>query len=308
MHLTSVLPVAACNAALVDIDLQQQLTSELGLIWAARWKECGLVSEHHLRTMARIQDATKAFEIVDETLLWLRHLDDGMLAQLEPFNDCASVSTIEVEEKLERMVLSSSFVYGEEIWGVRILEFRGTRWLNTSCIVIGLTNLLRRYCTLGIGIIGPDWYNYAEHAAQLQVSASYGAFAGIGDFTNIIIGIVSPAGSCHWIAYFIETTTESGSRCTMFDPFQSSATYANLEEAVKKVIVPQLATTAELKFEKWEYCLQQDNHSCGIWCLTFLELMLNRIPWHDNFYKMTSSYRVRLLYQCVSCLEEVRSG
>lgn len=191
------------------------------------------------------------------------------------------------------MTLNKYTMTGEEIEGVRLLEFRGTQWLSSTCIRAGVIMLARRYVSIGVGNFMPDWYPDEGLDRQKKAAATHGAFY---ESVQRQIGVVN-TGGFHWVAFFIDLTS-TPARCTMFDPQQTASGYNALEKAIQSVIVPQLRGHPEVKFTRWVKCRQTDGHSCGLWSLFFLESLLSGNEWSDSSYKLEQYYRLRYLRLC----------
>jgi hypothetical protein len=59
-------------------------------------------------------------------------------------------------DTVENMTLNKYLMSGEEIEGVRLLEFRGTEWLGSTGLRAGLIMLSRRYVSDAVGFFTPD--------------------------------------------------------------------------------------------------------------------------------------------------------
>ncbi|KAF4141974.1 Adenovirus endoprotease [Phytophthora infestans] len=110
-----------------------------------------------------------------------------------------------------------------------------------------------------------------EPDRKRKAANAYNAFSG----TNTeVIGVLN-IGGVHWVAYHIDVRAQT---CRLFDPKQGTASYNELEAAVKEVVEPLLSLNSELTYYKFTSCLQEDSDSCGLWCLVILELTLGRTP------------------------------
>ncbi|GMF31128.1 unnamed protein product [Phytophthora fragariaefolia] len=209
----AILPRKVCTAAIAEIDMK--VAGEVGnIVYVARWDQFGYVTVKQLRAMALVIDARKALPIVQSTLEWIDKL-------LMP--------------STENMALNKYIMAGEEVEGARLLHFRGSEWLGSTCIRAGLIMLASRYVDKDVGIFMPDWYAYEDVPRQQTYAATHGAFH---DNVERQIGVVNAEG-VHWMTFCIDLTTDPAS-CVMFDPQQQTSRYNDLECALNKAIVPQL--------------------------------------------------------------------
>ncbi|KUG01791.1 hypothetical protein AM587_10014995 [Phytophthora nicotianae] len=158
--------------------------------------------------------------------------------------------------------------------------------------------LAKQYAKLGVGIVGPGWYNYMDVGAQINDAGSNGAF---NKLNNRVVGVVNPRGSHHWLAYHISVGSSGKIICHLFDPMQNWDRYKTLQHQIKTVIAPTYQARfeiADVEFIRWHHCKQQDGHPCGVWSLFSLESMLSSHEWCDECYTMEQFYRLRLLHHC----------
>ncbi|KAE9205237.1 hypothetical protein PF004_g17619 [Phytophthora fragariae] len=95
--------------------------------------------------------------------------------------------------------------------------------------------LARRQVDKDVRIFMPDWYPYEDMSRQQMYAATHGDFH---ENVQRQVGVVNAEG-VHWIAFFIDLTTDPAS-CVMFDPHQRASRYTDLESALSKAVVPQL--------------------------------------------------------------------
>ncbi|ETI35434.1 hypothetical protein F443_18229 [Phytophthora nicotianae P1569] len=73
-----------------------------------------------------------------------------------------------------------------------------------------------------------------------------------------------------------------------------------LKSGVQSVIEPLIGMKDRLTYEKITWCIQKDNTSCGVWCLSILELLLAGHPWVDSLYKVQPYLRLRYLFMAIN--------
>ncbi|GMF19921.1 unnamed protein product [Phytophthora fragariaefolia] len=214
---TAILPRKECAAAIADIDMK--VAGEVGnTVYVARWDQFGYAIVEQLRAMVLVIDARKAIPNVKSTLEWIDKLLMPSTGVSPPFDDCLEVPTV------QNMALNKYIMAGEEVEGVRLLHFRGSEWLGSTCIRAGLIMLARRYVDKDVDIFMPDWYAYEDVPSQQTYAATHGAFH---DNVERQIGVVNAEG-LHWMAFCIDLTTDPAS-CVMFDPQQQTSRYNDLE-------------------------------------------------------------------------------
>ncbi|KAF4150538.1 hypothetical protein GN958_ATG00313 [Phytophthora infestans] len=180
-----------------------------------------------------------------------------------------------------------------------LLSFRRCQWLSTTSILTATHALAIKYGETGV--VSPSFAGMKEPDRKRKVANAYNAFSG----TNTeIIGVLN-IGGVHWVAYHIDVRAQT---CRLFDPQQGTASYNELEAAVKEVVEPLLSLNSELIYYKFTSCLQEDNDNCGLWCLVILELTLGRTPWNKVLYELVPYLRLRYLGMCTSYIEEQRGG
>ncbi|KAE9091692.1 hypothetical protein PF010_g18097 [Phytophthora fragariae] len=89
--------------------------------------------------------------------------------------------------------------------------------------------LARRQVDKDVRIFMPDWYPYEDMSRQQMYAATHGDFH---ENVQRQVGVVNAEG-VHWIAFFIDLTTDPAS-CVMFDPHQRASRYTDLESALKR--------------------------------------------------------------------------
>ncbi|KAE8990928.1 hypothetical protein PR001_g21368 [Phytophthora rubi] len=185
--------------------------------------------------MVLVIDARKAMPIVKATLEWIEKLVMPSDELRAPFNDCMEIPKFILKDTVENMTLNKYTMAGEEIEGVRLLEFRASEWLGSTCIRARLIMLARRHVDKDVRIFMPDWYPYEDMSRQQMYAATHGDFH---ENVQRQVGVVNAEG-VHWIAFFIDLTTDPAS-CVMFDPHQRASRYTDLESALSKAVVQQL--------------------------------------------------------------------
>ncbi|KAF4133691.1 Ulp1 protease family C-terminal catalytic domain-containing protein [Phytophthora infestans] len=139
-----------------------------------------------------------------------------------------------------------------------------------------------------VGIVNPTFVGFVSQKTKLKVAASFGAFKEAKDPD---IGCVN-LNDNHWVAFRVDATSGVD---LMFDPMQSEQNYEKLRTIVSLTVEPHLKTGGELSFEKVYWLEQQDEHSCGVWCIVFLELFLSGQTWEDSLYNLQPFLRLRYL-------------
>ncbi|KAG1687579.1 hypothetical protein DVH05_004776 [Phytophthora capsici] len=83
---------------------------------------------------------------------------------------------------------------------------------------------------------------------------------------------------------------------------QLTSNIAAVKEEVLNVVEKMLGMTDQLHYQVVTGCIQKDNHSCGVWCLVVLELLLfGARPstwddyWSDTLYGALDYLRLRYL-------------
>ncbi|KUF90978.1 hypothetical protein AM588_10002870 [Phytophthora nicotianae] len=107
-------------------------------------------------------------------------------------------------------------------------------------------------------------------------------------------------------AFFVNLDTTT---CYLFDHMQLKSNLSQLKSAVGAIVEPMLGIEDRLSYEVVTGCLQNDNSSCGVWCLVVLELQLFGATlqswsdfWNDSLYDVLDYLRMRYLYK-VEALE-----
>ncbi|POM71225.1 Hypothetical protein PHPALM_12230 [Phytophthora palmivora] len=91
----------------------------------------------------------------------------------------------------------------------------------------------------------------------------------------------------------------------MFDPLQSDSNYKIIEKSMGQVVAGILGLKDMLVFERISWCKQQDNSSCGIWCLAVLEMLITNALWDDSIYELVPYLRMRYLYKAIAFIEKI---
>ncbi|KAF4150066.1 MULE transposase domain-containing protein [Phytophthora infestans] len=265
-----------------------------GKKFVACWSEFGAASQEQLAFMVLHAEAKQHIEAVEHTLEWIAAVawpssEDHTLPKI--FRDLLP------EQKALNLCLS--VIGSEAIDGFRLLSFRRCQWLSTTSIITAMHALAIKYGETGV--VSPSFAGMKEPDRKRKVANAYNAFSG----TNTeIIGVLN-IGGVHWVAYHIDVRAQT---CRIFDPQQGTASYNELEAAVKEVVEPLLSLNSELIYYKFTSCLQEDNDNCGLWCLVILELTLGRTPWNKVLYELVPYLRLRYLGMCTSYIEEQRGG
>ncbi|EGZ08216.1 hypothetical protein PHYSODRAFT_527152, partial [Phytophthora sojae] len=199
---------------------------------------------------------------------------------------------------VETLNLSVNRVPGECVNGHQLLDFRENLWLHTTSILVSLMALRDAYPD--VGIISPSYHDFALPEQKRRTAAGFGA----SDPKNKrVIGIIHIER--HWMAFLIDRTVAKGTKtatCFMFDPLQSRSNYTVIEKSVRTVIEGVLQLGDMVNYEKVEWCTQQDNSSCGVWCIAVLEMRLCDASWDDCIYRLLPYLRLRYLQKALAFL------
>ncbi|KAE8968250.1 hypothetical protein PR001_g27852, partial [Phytophthora rubi] len=150
-----------CTAAISEIDMRVE-GKEGNALYLARWDDFGYVTIEQLRAMVLVIDAMVAMTKVEAALKWIDMVAICSSAEEPPFNDCASYPKEVIKDCVENMALNTYTTAGEDIEGVRLLDFCGKKWLSSTCVRAGLIFLARHYVMKNVGFILPDWYPFEE--------------------------------------------------------------------------------------------------------------------------------------------------
>ncbi|GMG16268.1 unnamed protein product [Phytophthora fragariaefolia] len=188
---TTILPRKVYTAAIAEIDMK--VAGEVGnTVYMARWNQFGYATVEQLRAMVLMIDARNAIHIVKSTLEWIDKLLMPSTGVSSPFDDYLEVP------KVQNMALNKYIMAGEEVERVRLLQFRRSEWLRSTCIRAGLIMLARRYVDKDVGIFMPDWYAYEDVPRQQTYAATHGAFH---DNVERQIGVVNAEGVLDGVLY-----------------------------------------------------------------------------------------------------------
>ncbi|KAE8967381.1 hypothetical protein PR001_g28121 [Phytophthora rubi] len=160
--------------------------------------------------MVKVIDERNAMGKVKETLQWIDKLQIPRFGVIPPFDDCASLPKLLFADTVENMTLNKYVMNGEEIEGVRLLGFRGTEWLGSTCLRAGLIMLARRYASHDIGFFTPDWFPFSDVSTRQKAAAMHGAFHAT---VQRQIGVVN-VGGFHWVAFYLDVTSDHTRICT----------------------------------------------------------------------------------------------
>jgi hypothetical protein len=193
------------------------------------------------------------------------------------------------KEAVKGMRLGKVHLGPEWLLGCSLVDFRENLWLHSSSIISAMLAIKEIYPN--VGVINPSYHDLAGLSAKKKTAGGFGA---LDPSNERIIAIICL--DHHWAAYLVDKRKKV---CYMFDPLQHKRTLEVVKASVQNVIEPLLGLKDRITYNKIDWCTQQDNSSCGIWCIVLLELLLAKRPWSDCLYKVQPYLRLRYLYKAI---------
>ncbi|KAG1709717.1 hypothetical protein DVH05_020371 [Phytophthora capsici] len=150
-----------------------------------------------------------------------------------------------------------------------LLSFRGTNWMDDSCMGHGIALLQREHHN--VGIVNPIFTRFELREEQLKAIKAGNPFLQ----TNKIVLIPLHVANSHCCGAIFDFRNESRG-ITVFDPLQDrkSKYYDECEETIK-TLFKDLCTILPIKREKRSK--QPDMSSCGVAVLMFFECFLSEV-------------------------------
>ncbi|POM58472.1 LOW QUALITY PROTEIN: Hypothetical protein PHPALM_36873 [Phytophthora palmivora] len=256
----------------------------------AHWSDFGYATFDQLDTMARIIEARNRFALVMRTVKWTQEAEWNVCDVREPFGDTNSISKNEHSAYVETLNLATNKIPGELVAGYQLLDFRENLWLHTTSILVSMMVLRDEYPD--VGVINPSFHGFASLEQKRRVTGGLGAS---NSQNKRVIGIFNI--SAHWVAFLVDKTKAV---CSMFDPLQCDTNYAIFEKIGRRVIEDILQVKGILKYQKVDWCTQQDGRSCGVWCIAVLEMLLSDAQWDDCIYNLVPYLRMRFLHEAIA--------
>ncbi|ETP00027.1 hypothetical protein F441_22551 [Phytophthora nicotianae CJ01A1] len=135
-------------------------------------------------------------------------------------------------------------------------------WLHTSSTISAILALKSMYSAGGaVGVVNPSYHELAGLSSRKRTAGEYGAMNPTND--RIIAAICIDH---HWVAYVVDKPKHEG----------------------------------QAHVREHHLCIQKDNTSCGVWCLSVLDLLLGGHPWVDSLYKVQPYLRLNYLFMAIS--------
>jgi hypothetical protein len=149
-----------------------------------------------------------------------------------------------------------------------------------------------------VGVINPRFHEF--DAAEQKLRTARGLLPDDTSYERVIS--VINVGN-HWAAFLVDVPAK---RCYLFDPLQLDSNLRIVKEEVLNVVEKVLGLTDQMQYEVIWGCTQRDGHSCGLWCLVILELLLFgarpsswNAYWSDTLYDVMGYLRLRFLRKVV---------
>ncbi|OWZ00937.1 hypothetical protein PHMEG_00027770 [Phytophthora megakarya] len=245
--------------------------------------------------MERIIKVKKIMLDIAFTLDWVEAVtwnENDLQAVQDPFIDEHLLS----KGAIMAMPLGTRFLRKEATFGASLLVYREDMWLNLSCMITGMLYLQNSY--KDVGFVNPSFYHRTTPSDQIKLASAFGPFEAS---KTRVIGVLNMSGA-HWMAFYIDRRTYI---CYTFDPLQGSV--RKMTKALREVIEPLLNANTAVSYTPLKWCKQRDGSSCGVLCLTILELLLAGKFWVDELYGLVPYLRLRYLNKSITHLAEGRA-
>ncbi|ETP28481.1 hypothetical protein F442_22225 [Phytophthora nicotianae P10297] len=227
----------------------------------ANWLDYGSATLDQLEAMSSVLEARNRFQLIKDVQ--------------PPFIDLMDKTKQEYKKTATAMRLDKNL------------------WLHTSSTISAMLALKSMYSAGGaVGVVNPSYHELAGLSSRKRTAGEYGAMNPTND--RIIAAICIDH---HWVTYLVDKPKQI---CYLFDPLQLKSNLKVLKSGVQSVIEPLIGMKDRLTYEKITWCIQKDNTSCGVWCLSVLDLLLGGHPWVDSLYKVQPYLRLRYLFMAIN--------
>ncbi|KAE8992672.1 hypothetical protein PR003_g21738 [Phytophthora rubi] len=291
-EVTRMLPLETIEEAKASIpyDIEDSRT------YLVFYEEFGYIKEEQLLIMKCIFTVKNCLRDIGFVLDWIEVVtwNEAQLQRVnEPFGDEHMSSKADRKGALMSMSLGMKYVDAEATSCASLLAYREDLWLNLSCMITGM--LFLRHGYTGVGVVNPSFYHEKQPADKIRIASAFKPFEASN---RRVIGVLNVTGA-HWIAFMINRDTHI---CYTFDPQQGNV--KNMANALRETIEPLLHMKIPLSYEAVKSCRQRDGSSCGVLCLTMLELLLSDQPWVNDLYDLIPYLRLRYLNKSIGLLTQ----